>query len=564
MDRCYRGKRMVQLSLKQNESSTILDENTGEFRNVDYMRSPTSTNSSVGSLDFSKSVSDYIPSDDDSDITFYEEQYNETCEEILDPSTGLFTVTQDGDGRAKKRRTRGQGDRSQWKRQKNSEARLKGKAYTGFKKDERGKYVQIACKPAKSLGKRCRGHVREQKQGGPKQFFTCDDITESQREAIFNDYWKLQSWEARKAFVRSLVLKNEPQYRRKSVQEETKKNISMKYFLLLQTDDRTVKFHVCKEMFMSTIGIGKRQLRDWLLTNTNDTTEANNNNNLAGDKEMSVISFLDKLAKIESHYCRASSRKLYLEPVWDSYNHIFKEYEKSCMEENKIHCSRRYFLKTFRKLNYDIFSPRKDQCNKCISFKQGHLSQTEYDAHQTKKCKARNEKEDDKVNSENQTLVYSMDVQAVLLCPNIQASATYYKTKLKVHNYTIYNMKNKEAACYIWHEGNGGLESDVFASNLTKHLKNDIDKFNPTKIILWSDGCGYQNRCLTLANALLDLAIENNVIIEQKYLEVGHTQMEVDSIHSVIEKKLRGRKRDIFVPADNVSIIKSARQDPEP
>ncbi|CAG4934391.1 unnamed protein product [Parnassius apollo] len=116
-------------------------------------------------------------------------------------------------------------------------------------------------------------------------------------------------------------------------------------------------------------------------------------------------------------------------------------------------------------------------------------------------------------------------------------------------------MKNKETVYYIWHEGNGGLESDVFATNLSKHLKHDIDKFKPTKIIPWNDGCGYQNRCLTLANALLNLAIENNVIIEQKYLEVGQTPMEVDSIHSVIKNKLRGRKRDIFVPPDYVSII---------
>lgn len=301
-------------------------------------------------------------------------------------------------------------------------------------------------------------------------------------------------------------------------------------------------------MFLSTLGIGKRQLRDWLLTNTDNTTIPNNN--LAGDKEMSVIAFLDKLAKVESHYCRASSRKLYLDPVWDSSNHIFEVYKKSCVEANKTYYPRRYFLKIFRKLNYDIFSPRKDQCNKCISFKQGHLSQTDYESHQIKKQSARNEKENDKCSSDNLTLVYSMDVQAVLLSPNLQTSATYYKTKLKVHNYTIHNMKNKETACYIWHEGNGGLESDVFANNLSKHLKHDIDKFKSTKSILWSDGCGYQNRCLTLANALLDLAIENNIIIEQKYLEVGHTQMEVDSIHSLIEKKLRGRKRDIFVPAD--------------
>lgn len=130
----------------------------------------------------------------------------------------------------------------------------------------------------------------------------------------------------------------------------------------------------------------------------------------------------------------------------------------------------------------------------------------------------------------------------MLLCPKMQASATYYKTKLKVHNYTHYNLKTKEVFCYLWHEGNGGwivvLDSNVFASILTKHLVSELQKSKATKIILWSDGCCYQNRSVKLANALLELAVEQNVIIEQKYLEVGHTQMEVDSIYSAIERKL--------------------------
>ncbi|KAL4717777.1 hypothetical protein ACJJTC_000926 [Scirpophaga incertulas] len=299
MDRCARGKRMVQLSLQQNESSaresslkTVLDEQTGELRNVTCLNSQSSTDSFNCSLDFSKSESDYVPSED-SDITFCEDLDNMSDEEILDPGTGLFT-----------------------------------KAKIGFKKDEMGKYVQIACKPAKSLGQRCKGHIRESKQRGPKQSFTCDVITELQRETMFNNFWKLRSWETRKTFVRSLVLKNEPQYRRKSAQNETKKNTTMKYHLISQINENCFKFYVCKEMFLSTLGIGKRQLRDWLLINTKNTTTPNNN--LASDKEISVIAFLDKLAKVESHYCRASSRKLYLEPVWDSYNHIFEVYKKRC------------------------------------------------------------------------------------------------------------------------------------------------------------------------------------------------------------------------------------------
>ncbi|CAG4936700.1 unnamed protein product [Parnassius apollo] len=153
--------------------------------------------------------------------------------------------------------------------------------------------------------------------------------------------------------------------------------------------------------------------------------------------------------------------------------------------------------------------------------------------------------------------------QAVLLALRLNASANYYKTKLKVHNETFFNLSTKDAVCYVWHEAVAGIESDVFASIYTDFLKKAIEKKRLEKITIWSDGCGYQNRNIKLSNALLELSIKTKVIIEQKYLEVGHTFMEVDSIHSTIEQKLRNR-REVYTPADYIPIIQSARQRPRP
>ena len=46
--------------------------------------------------------------------------------------------------------------------------------------------------------------------------------------------------------------------------------------------------------------------------------------------------------------------------------------------------------------------------------------------------------------------------------------------------------------------------------------------------------------------------------ITQKYLEPGHTQMEVDSVHSVIERAKKGT--EVFVPRDWINIIALARK----
>lgn len=47
------------------------------------------------------------------------------------------------------------------------------------------------------------------------------------------------------------------------------------------------------------------------------------------------------------------------------------------------------------------------------------------------------------------------------------------------------------------------------------------------------------------------------VTIEQKYLTKGHTQMECDNIHAVIERKIR--KKSIYFPSDYTRLYQKAR-----
>lgn len=117
----------------------------------------------------------------------------------------------------------------------------------------------------------------------------------------------------------------------------------------------------------------------------------------------------------------------------------------------------------------------------------------------------------------------------------------------------------------MWYETKGGLSSNDFSSILTYFLENNVIPFLPNdkkEIILYSDGCTGQNRNSILANALINVAMLHGVSIIQKYLEKGHTQMEVDAMHSCIEKKIRNRK--INIPADYVHACKIARKHPKP
>ena len=57
--------------------------------------------------------------------------------------------------------------------------------------------------------------------------------------------------------------------------------------------------------------------------------------------------------------------------------------------------SRQVFMDEFHGANLAVFHPRKDQCDTCVAFKEGNLSENDYLAHRAKKEKAQTEKTKD-------------------------------------------------------------------------------------------------------------------------------------------------------------------------
>ena len=114
--------------------------------------------------------------------------------------------------------------------------------------------------------------------------------------------------------------------------------------------------------------------------------------------------------------------------------------------------------------------------------------------------------------------------------------------------------------CYVWPEVEGDTTANSFASCLDDYLESYIlDHPVVKEIIVISHGCGNQNRNSTESNALSQRSVISGVTITQKYLE-GHTYMEVDSVHSCIERNMEVGK--VNVPADYINVIKGARKRP--
>ncbi|XP_062387011.1 uncharacterized protein LOC134076007 [Sardina pilchardus] len=292
-------------------------------------------------------------------------------------------------------------------------------------------------------------------------------------------------------------------------------------------------------------------------SHTEGQTHSNTCRSVAGHEF--IRSFLHDLPKVPSHYCRSTTSKQYLEPVFQSIADLYAVFCHAAAEKSVRPLSRQVFADEFKRLNLGLYHPKKDQCDTCCAFKTGNLPDDEWQHHLLKKEEARAEKMSDKSKTNSNIMVICMDLQALLLCPKLKASALYYKTKLAVHNFTVYNMLTHSATCYVWHEGEGSLSASEFVSCVVDYLSAHTE---PDTFILWSDGCGYQNRNAVLSSALLLFAMKKNKVVIQKYLEKGHTQMECDSVHSVIERRLRDQ--DVYVPAEYVSLMKRARVKPHP
>nr|CAI5821888.1 unnamed protein product [Callosobruchus analis] len=249
-----------------------------------------------------------------------------------------------------------------------------------------------------------------------------------------------------------------------------------------------------------------------------------------------------------------------------SLSQLHRDYVDNCIQKGEPYANYLMFSRIFNyEYNIAFFSPKKDQCEDCMAFKVASDEEKislkdDYENHLKEKELSRREKENDKNNSDEGTIVAVYDLQAVLQCPKGDVSTFYYTCKLNVFNLTVYEIKTHTAKCFMWDESeaNRGVCEIVscILSCKVKFCKDDLP------VILWSDGCAYQNRNSTLSNALLHHAKKHNKTITQNYLEPGHTQMECDSVHSLIERKLKNKK--ILITYDYVRITREARQKPLP
>lgn len=333
---------------------------------------------------------------------------------------------------------------------------------------------------------------------------------------------------------------------------------------------------VCQTFFLNTLSISKNRIYyhfkhicDPSTGVVNEIRKGKHVKHATSNETMERIrEHIKSFPVVDSHYCRASTSRQYLEEGL-TISKMFRFFQQKFPEHST---SLSTFTGIFKKeFNLGFFVPKKDQCDRCVLFQKNKQNNTldekfkkSFEEHCREKINCKVEREKDRAIKSKDTIVICFDLQSVFTLPKGLSSIYYYKRKLSVFNMTatVCSQNKKESNityCAIWNELQSGRSGNDIASVVGNILQQIVKDFKNVKhFILWSDSCVPQNKNQIFSTALLQFMHnhKNILSITQKFSEPGHSQIqEVDAVHSAIDRHLK--LREIHGPLDLVQLLKT-------
>lgn len=397
-------------------------------------------------------------------------------------------------------------------------------------------------------------------------------FTEEKRAKIFREYWDMGDLQRQRDFIASSMQIIRPKYRYGNGDNSRRENHAFYFW------DNNLKGRVCKKMFMSTLAINTRTIRTVIEKQEKSSSrfpevemrgKHDKHKGVPLAIKEAVRSHIKSIPRVESHYCRAQTKKEYIEGS-KNIAQLHRDYQELCKNRGSPAANYQMYFEIFTKeFNISFFYPKKDACELCLQYENSQEAEKavlkeKYDLHLKEKTLSRAEKERDK-KSNKHTYVY--DLQSVLPCPTGNASSFYYVSKLNVYNFTISNLHASEVFCYVWHEAEALRGSNEIGSclyNFLETLDAQANTDSPIDVIFYSDNCAGQNKNRMIFSLYFYAVtkLQNIRSITHKYLITGHTQNEGDNVHSVIEKQITRYKKSapIYAPHQYVTLIRQAKK----
>ncbi|CAG9840488.1 unnamed protein product [Diabrotica balteata] len=246
--------------------------------------------------------------------------------------------------------------------------------------------------------------------------------------------------------------------------ENSRRTYTMNYSFTVNGEKR----QVCRALFMATLNVTDAFMRGAVakLSSSGIVEKENRgkhvpHNKLKDDDELLIREHILSFPALESHYCRASSTKRYLDSALNVCI-MYKLYKLKCSELNVHPVSFEKYQRVLRTYNLGFHKPKKDHCKKCLKYT--NLTEEEkitheqaHHEHMLRKQLAREARDEDKEISKNnpEVISFNFDLEAVLTSPKGLTGQIFYLRKLAIYNLTLYNLGNQDGICYLWDETQG-------------------------------------------------------------------------------------------------------------
>ncbi|KAK3923712.1 RNA replicase polyprotein [Frankliniella fusca] len=410
----------------------------------------------------------------------------------------------------------------------------------------------------------------------PKPVHTCaqfscqDNISKEAALQLCENFWSLSSHNKQTKYVASLVEPHRPERRRvRDVDSGKTRNVTWHYFL--EVDGQ--KHQVCKSTFLDTLCLSETFVRN--IQKKKRTSQggiipddARGNHKpvhvLPAEKEEAVMKHINSFPSYVSHYSRSQTKSLYF-PSNLSYKKMYKLYKQA----DNPYVSYSVYKKLAKKTGKKFKKPSKDTCGKCdklkiqINVSDGEVkrqAEIELEIHQRKAEEAYATKrrlKEEALNTDNMALLV-YDLEQCLPTPMLRCGESYYTRQLNTFNLTVYDTKSKLTYCYMWNEVDGGRSANAIASCLLRHILEYVPE-GVERLILFSDACTSQNRNSHIS-AMYFVALQEHASlksVEHMFLVSGHTHMEPDNKHSVIERYKKNLEK-VNVPQEWYDAVEAA------
>ena len=121
----------------------------------------------------------------------------------------------------------------------------------------------------------------------------------------------------------------------------------------------------------------------------------------------------------------------------------------------------------------------------------------------------------------------------------------------------MFEHHSKQGYCYVWDQTVAAKAAIEVASCLFKFIEAKVAD-GIKEFIFYSDNCWSQNKNKFVFSMYNMATFRFDIKITHRYLEKGHTHMEVDSIHALIERT--SKNIEIFTPSQWYAVMKAAKK----